>query len=302
MMRDELMNVIDNNISRFLEHLAQSYPQAISMPQLQQSWQDFKTTSGRSKSVTFSDSHHNTRPAASTLTPAATTTTPVKASPAPVTKKSGYQNFFTIRRIELKAENSDLSFGELSKIISAEWNVLQPSEKSRYVNPPTTVPAPAPAPVPVPLPAPVLAAVASTAPVVAPTAFTLNDLNDKKMDELKELCEARNLKKSGNKTELIRRLLGYASVLAPSSSSTLSRVSPALVMEEASEKRDSSLDIYVSSKSEKRSDFEHSATTPEEEDFEFENLSDKFNSDDSDESTIQDDDDDDDDDAFGITE
>jgi hypothetical protein len=245
------------------------------MPQLQQSWQEFKINSS-AKSATFSDNHPST--------------TPVK--PASLTKKSGYQNFFTIRRIELKAENSDLSFGELSKMISAEWNVLQPSEKSRYVNPPIAV-----------APPPATANASVRAPVVAASIpihqFTLNDLNDKKMDELKELCEARNLKKSGNKTELIRRLLGFASVVAPSSSlpsSSLSRVSP-----EASEKRDSSLDIYVSSKSEKRSDFEHSATSPEEEDFEFENLSDKFNSDDSDESTIQDDDDDDDD-AFGITE
>lgn len=294
-MRDELMNVIDQNISKFLQHLAQSYPQAISMPQLQQSWQDFKSTT--------------TSPAPGTNPVALSTPTtpaPTTVAPAPVSKKSGYQNFFTIRRMELKAVNPSLSFGELSKMISAEWNVLQPPEKSRFVN---LTSASAPAPVSTPPPASIPAPKASSAPLTENNApFTLQDLNNKKMDELKDLCEARDLKKSGNKTELIRRLLGHntdnkASTATATSSSNnallLTKPASSALVNEPSEKRDSSFDIYVSSKSEKRSDFEHSAITPEEEDFEFENLSDKFNSDS--ESTIQDDDDDDDD-AFGITE
>jgi hypothetical protein len=287
MMRDELMNVIDQNISKFLQHLAQSYPQAISMPQLQQSWQDFKSTTNSPAP--------GTNPVA--------LSTPTTVAPAPVSKKSGYQNFFTIRRMELKAINPSLSFGELSKMISAEWNVLQPPEKSRFVNL-TSASAPVSTPPPatsIPLPR------TSSAPLTENNApFTLQDLNNKKMDELKDLCEARDLKKSGNKTELIRRLLGHttdnkAPTVSSSSNNALLLTKPnsSALVNEPSEKRDSSFDIYVSSKSEKRSDFEHSAITPEEEDFEFENLSDKFNSDS--ESTIQDDDDDDDD-AFGITE
>uniref|UniRef100_A0A6C0K2X3 SAP domain-containing protein n=1 Tax=viral metagenome TaxID=1070528 RepID=A0A6C0K2X3_9ZZZZ len=298
MMRDELMNVIDQNISKFLQHLAQSYPQAISMPQLQQSWQDFKSST--------------TSPAPGTNAVALSTpTTPAPTTPAPVSKKSGYQNFFTIRRVELKAVNPSLSFGELSKLISAEWNVLQPTEKSRFVN---LSSASAPAPVSIPpatIPVPVFASApaprASSAPLTEKNGpFTLQDLNNKKMDELKDLCEARDLKKSGNKTELIRRLLGHNTDNKPSTATSssnnallLTKPASSALVNESSEKRDSSFDIYVSSKSEKRSDFEHSAITPEEEDFEFENLSDKFNSDS--ESTIQDDDDDDDD-AFAITE
>lgn len=281
-MRDELMNVIDHNITRFLEHLAQSYPQAISLPQLQQSWQNFKTST--------------TTPPPPPLPPSY----PKNSVPPPViTKKSGYQNFFTIRRLELKTKDPTLSFGDLSKKISAEWNILSASEKSRFMTPVTTtlttpcVPDDMTAPPPhEPVPA--------SPPANA--SFTLANLNNKKMDELKDLCEKRNLKKSGNKTELIRRLLGQKTEVTGMDSTVLvPRSITPLIMETppSSEKRDSSLDIYVSSNSEKRSDFEHSAITPEEEDFEFENLSDKFNSDS--ESTIHDDEDDDDD-AFGITE
>lgn len=47
-------------------------------------------------------------------------------------KKTAYQNFFVIMRKQVTAENSNIKFGEISKIISSKWNALTLEEKKKY--------------------------------------------------------------------------------------------------------------------------------------------------------------------------
>jgi uncharacterized protein Veg len=47
-------------------------------------------------------------------------------------KKTAYQNFFVIMRKQVTSENSNIKFGEISKIISSRWNALNPEEKKKY--------------------------------------------------------------------------------------------------------------------------------------------------------------------------
>lgn len=47
-------------------------------------------------------------------------------------KKTAYQNFFVIARKEVTQENQNLKFGEISKIISGKWNLMNPVEKKQY--------------------------------------------------------------------------------------------------------------------------------------------------------------------------
>lgn len=47
-------------------------------------------------------------------------------------KKTAYQNFFVIARKNVTKENSNLKFGEISKIISSQWNSMTSEEKKKY--------------------------------------------------------------------------------------------------------------------------------------------------------------------------
>ena len=47
-------------------------------------------------------------------------------------KKTAYQNFFTIARVDVTNENPKLKFGEISKIISSRWNTMSADEKKKY--------------------------------------------------------------------------------------------------------------------------------------------------------------------------
>jgi len=47
-------------------------------------------------------------------------------------KKTAYQMFFANKRKEITEKNPKLKFGEISKIISTEWNKLSPTEKKNY--------------------------------------------------------------------------------------------------------------------------------------------------------------------------
>lgn len=47
-------------------------------------------------------------------------------------KKTAYQNFFVIARKNVTKENQNLKFGEISKIISGQWNLMTPEEKKKY--------------------------------------------------------------------------------------------------------------------------------------------------------------------------
>ena len=47
-------------------------------------------------------------------------------------KKTAYQNFFVIARKNVTKENSKLKFGEISKIISEQWNNMDKEDKKKY--------------------------------------------------------------------------------------------------------------------------------------------------------------------------
>lgn len=170
-------------------------------------------------------------------------------------KKSAYQNFFTQKRIQYKKMNSSLSFGELSSLISQEWSKLQPAEKDNYTH---------------------------QFPVYEKEIkFTFEELNQKKMSELKELCENVGIKKSGNKSELINNLLGQES------KKTIQNV-PKTIKNDVP---DNSIEILVSKTDQKRSNIEvkmPESDMPIDEDYNFDDMkSDAFDSES--ENTIQDD-------------
>lgn len=232
MIYEEMKKLVDNNILLFLDSLAVSHN--IPKETLFQTWNDFN-----SKTETL-------------------VTKPVTEKK--VVKKSGYQNFFSKKRIEIKESNPSISFADLSKQISSEWNSLNINEKNKFIN--DVIPPPK-------------------------IMLTLDELNGKKMSELKELCEKYGIKKSGNKTELIKNLMGK-------NEKSKEPIKSKITLPEI-DKIDHSLDIYVSSKTEKRSDFE--TTEGNEEEDEFDNLSDKF-ADSESEATLEDDEEEDDEDPF----
>jgi hypothetical protein len=98
-------------------------------------------------------------------------------------KKSTYQNFFVQKRLELKQKNPELDFGQLSTQISKMWSALSKEEQNAYALP---------------------ACVQKEKKSVELDATVLKE---KKMSELRQLCEERGLKRTGNKSELIRTLL-----------------------------------------------------------------------------------------------
>lgn len=236
-----MKQLLDKNILLFLNNLSLecSIPEDV----LLQKWQNFNTK-------TVSDKESSVKE------------TPVAEKKVP--KKSGYQNFFSKKRLELKTVNPSITFPELSKIISVEWGKLNMTEKNKYL---------------------------IETPVSVSHSFTIEELNKKKMADLKDLCEKFGIKKSGNKTELIKNLLGK------NQNAAKEVLKPKIIVE--ADKVDHSLDLYVSSKTEKRSDFETTGASNDEEEFEFDNLSDKFPETDT-EATLEDDDEDgnDDDDPF----
>jgi len=95
-------------------------------------------------------------------------------------KKSPYQIFFSIRRLDLKKKNPDLQFGELSTQISKEWKSMDKAKQASWIE--------------------------SNGAATDDKALSDEYLNGLKMQELRDLCEARNLKKTGNKQELINNL------------------------------------------------------------------------------------------------
>jgi len=105
---------------------------------------------------------------------------------APPGKKSMYQNFFTQKCSELKEQNPGMSFGDISTHVSTLWNNMTKDDQKQYATAPTT----------------------TEVPPTPTTEFTYDVLNGKRMDELKLLCEQRGLRRTGNKTFLIRSLLG----------------------------------------------------------------------------------------------
>lgn len=54
-----------------------------------------------------------------------------KVSKLTVARKP-YQNYFVKRRLEMKEQKPDITFGELSTMIASEWKKLSVSEKKKY--------------------------------------------------------------------------------------------------------------------------------------------------------------------------
>lgn len=227
MIGNQINNIVDQHIEKFLLLISTEY--SLNKDELTNKWKSFNNSN-----INIDDKKK-------------------------VNKKSGYQNFFTIKRMELKNKNPSLSFGELSSIISQEWNKLNIDEKKNYVNilPTTTT----------------------------NTQFTFDELNQKKMNDLKDLCEKIGIKKSGNKSELIKNLLGLSST-----NDEIKKEDKKLI-KKPNENVDNTFEIYVSTNDQKRSDIENSneIIELEEEEFDFE---DEYESDSDDEKTIDDEDED----------
>lgn len=225
MIGNQINNIIDQHIEKFLLLISAEY--SLNMDELSNKWKNYNNSN-----INIDEKKK-------------------------INKKSGYQNFFTIKRMELKNKNPNLSFGELSSIISQEWNKLNIDEKTNYVNKlPTTT---------------------------TKTQFTFDELNKKKMNDLKDLCEKIGIKKSGNKSELIKNLLGL------SSTNDETKKEDKKLIKKTDENIDNTFEIYVSTNDQKRSDIENSNEIIEldEEEFDFE---DEYESDSDDEKTIDDED------------
>lgn len=98
-------------------------------------------------------------------------------------KKTGYQKFFIEKRTSLKNQHPELSFGEISKEISKIWRNLTDEEKTKYDD--------------------------NYSSKTLSNELRMEDLALLKMSELKQLCEERKMKRTGNKTELIQLLLNH---------------------------------------------------------------------------------------------
>jgi hypothetical protein len=156
--------------------------------------------------------------------------------------KSAYQNFCVYYRPILRQEDPNLTFGAISKLIGQKWKTFEDVEKERFNDPdysPEPEPEPEPEPVKEPDPEPVkelkpepvkqkkkkpeaenkgvkikavekaddVGIVPVNVDILVDTEFTEEELNRKSSKFLKQLCEERNLKKTGSKQTLIQTLL-----------------------------------------------------------------------------------------------
>lgn len=110
-------------------------------------------------------------------------------------KRSAYVSFSVQIRPVVIQENPDLKFGDISREISARWKNLSAEEKAKYAS--MDVPK-APKAVPKALPKSKKAI-----PDDSPQNYS-----KMKIKELRDLCKEKGFKTSGNKIELIERLVG----------------------------------------------------------------------------------------------
>jgi len=120
-------------------------------------------------------------------------------------KRSAYVSFSVQIRPVVIQENPDLKFGEISKEISMRWKALTTEEKAKYIS--TDVPE-------APKADPKAAPKTKKAPVVSPKDKEAlpddspQNYSKMKIKELRDMCKERGFKTSGNKMELIERLVG----------------------------------------------------------------------------------------------
>jgi hypothetical protein len=109
-----------------------------------------------------------------------------------VKKRSSFVNYSAQIRSVILEENPELTFGEISKETSKRWKLLSDEEKEQYKSNVGDS---------------LVAQVSTTKKSKASkTAKDSNDLNSKKVAELKAMCKDKGLPVKGTKQELIHRL------------------------------------------------------------------------------------------------
>jgi len=155
-------------------------------------------------------------------------------------KKSAYQKFFVLKSAELKQNNPELSFGALSTQVSTLWKAIPKEEQQKFD---------------------VGDDIIKQDNDVTVHKYTADSLNKMKMVDLKQLCEERNIKKTGNKHLLIKALLDNS----PVSESPRPVLLPTVVENDTEEVE------VILAKNVKRSDIEEEIQhSDDEQDFEFE--------------------------------
>jgi len=152
-------------------------------------------------------------------------------------KKSAYQKFFVLKSAELKQNNPELSFGALSTQVSTLWKAIPKEEQQKFDVGDDTI--------------------KHDSDVVV---YTADSLHKMKMVDLKQLCEERNIKKTGNKHLLIKALLDKS----PVSVSPRPIILPTVIENDTEEVE------VILAKNVKRSDIEEEIQhSDDEQDFEF---------------------------------
>lgn len=115
-------NALDHELKNFFQCLEKKYK--IPTGSIWEDWTNPITAEVIIKSHTLSTPiqppnmiHHNSA-------------TPVMKD---LVKKSNYQVFFSIQRNKIMKENPSMSFGDISKKVSAMWKEVPPEEKKKYV-------------------------------------------------------------------------------------------------------------------------------------------------------------------------
>lgn len=107
-MEAELKKVVQNYIEIYQQNIKSSYP-SIHMKDLQKIW--IETNQTLEKKGTVDDTKSLGKK-----------------------KKTAYQNFFVTARQKLTDNNPNLKFGEISKLVSAEWSNMSVEDKKKYEN------------------------------------------------------------------------------------------------------------------------------------------------------------------------
>lgn len=97
---------LNNTITKYQKLISKEYP-SITETKLKELWNNMSLSSlGNEKNL--------------------------KKEKKPEKKKTAYQNFFVIARKEVTDKNPELKFGEISKLVSSQWNSMSLEEKKKY--------------------------------------------------------------------------------------------------------------------------------------------------------------------------
>jgi len=128
-------------------------------------------------------------------------------------KRSAYVSFSVQIRPVVIQENPDLKFGEISKEISARWKALSAEEKAKYASvkeKAAVSPEASPKAAKKTKKASTKPKKTDASPKENLPALPDGHFSKMKIQELRDLCKEKGFKTSGNKMELIDRLVGPA--------------------------------------------------------------------------------------------